>query len=888
MKTYKNLLAIAATVATASLSAEGIPTQGGAIRCAAVAQIDGAEMIYISEENGAVSLNGIDGEQLWRIESANPAVVFEIEAVDLDGDKSEDLLAVSGNGSLMAYSSKGELMWRFETDEISRLSEVATIGKGADLRIFTGGNNYKLYELNAAGELFSTTKIAGCVRSLESGCFVDAKREVLYLHTYSHDKYNSKFFGFIDPQSKATIKELDIRKILGNGEMVNDVDVADVDGDGRDDVLLFSSAKTGTLTAVNGELTKIFQFKGSKDTQRYAAAKGVSLLPERDEIVMQFGGVLYVISSEGKQIARSGKAHEGIIYNDLVWLGVEGKVAAMGQTGGDNSIYLYDTSAKNWASTTHSLSGLALEVEQNINDLYAQSLKFKMPKYQTKSEKPFVVLGLKDEELAPKVAKLNGGEIVMVSTSAEFSENTPRTEMIAAIGDSAAKRDKRKKYNNTPEEIVAWAAEQEAAGKPFQLWVGHGTDPFYIHISTLEKIIAAAPTCCYGFIYAEMNDSVDPAVQYFVDEYMPRLAAAIRKHDAATKIYFRYKNMFWAADAHEPTWQKVFFSGEYSDIVVPSAEDTNNRLQDLNLTGRVGMFMSGYIDNFAMRLVDDNPTSWRPLSQGGQRSVSPYLRTAVLTSAYGSSHGVLFSIKYLEEPRYNAFFALVKSGVLPMVEPEDILSVSSWHLVKDLDEDYLRKVNDTGHNLMTCTPDDDKAVVGKAGVPWCGASTTPYDYSRVSLGVEYRWLNFIPPMPNGMVPITSAAALPALKQSGAEYVVSDIKSGYVEGAKVDAESFGKTMAQSVEAGASKMLMRVDGASWALLRVGERQARLILIDNGYVSPGKKSAKVKLQNLVPARATDILSGEKISLSGNEIEIEVPAGSVRFIDFEYNSKI
>jgi len=30
------------------------------------------------------------------------------------------------------------------------------------------------------------------------------------------------------------------------------------------------------------------------------------------------------------------------------------------------------------------------------------------------------------------------------------------------------------------------------------------------------------------------------------------------------------------------------------------------------------MWASGFVNDYAMRLIDDNPTSWRPLSPGGQ------------------------------------------------------------------------------------------------------------------------------------------------------------------------------------------------------------------------------------------------------------------------------
>ena len=124
-------------------------------------------------------------------------------------------------------------------------------------------------------------------------------------------------------------------------------------------------------------------------------------------------------------------------------------------------------------------------------------------------------------------------------------------------------------------------------------------------------------------------------------------------------------------------------------------------------------------------------------------------------AAYGCSHGVLFPIQYLEWPGYNIFFALIKSGLIPMLNRDEILSVNSWHLVKDIDVEYLERVNNSGHNLTLYRTSDDDAVVGKAGVHWCGTSVTDYDYSKLSLGVDYRWLNFIPPMPYGIVPITS-------------------------------------------------------------------------------------------------------------------------------------
>ena len=343
--------------------------------------------------------------------------------------------------------------------------------------------------------------------------------------------------------------------------------------------------------------------------------------------------------------------------------------------------------------------------------------------------------------------------------------------------------------------------------------------------------------------------------------------------------------MFWGADCHTKLWREMFFSNKYNDILVPAAEDTNNRLQDINFSGRIGMWASGYVKDYAMRLIDDNATSWRPLSPGAQRSISPYLRNGALIAAYGGRYGVNFNINYIEKPGFYVLYSLMKSGLIPVVEPKDILSISAWHGIKDIDQTYLEKCNN-GHDLEKYSPDDDKNVVGNAGVQWCGAPVSDHDYSKIALGVDYRWLNFLPKTPHGMVPITDVDCFPKLQKAGAETFVSDICHGYIKGKKVSGEDFAKTMKMAVDKGAKKLFMTVDGAAWSLLRIDEKHARLVLVDPGYVDPQERQVTIHFQNKAPLHARNILTKEELVLNGmNAIKVSVPAGSMSFIDFEYD---
>lgn len=874
-----------------SVNANGqcVELETDGIRQVISGSVDGQSVIYVSEIDGTLSLNTTKGKQFWRIPSERPSVTFRITTADINGDKSDDVLAASSNGAVYCYSSKGNLLWEFRPQLKVRFSQVAVVGKGDKLKIFAAGNNFILYELNRDGEVLSETAIKGAAHTLLSGNFMDKDKECLFLFTLNHDKLNSAFVGFINPDTKKVISKSDINKMCPVSQiMVNDISVVDTNKDGVSELLIAGHSKAflGYMFVVDSSYKTLLNIKSPAGKQLYAHSFARSLQPLRDEIVMQYGGVLSSYDLKGNLLQKSGKTCGSVIYNHLHCIPSEKILLGCGQVGGDNTLYLYDLTKKKWA-VEHEFQGRFAQVEKNIETLYNQAINFKVPSYQKNEKNNFTVVGMSEDDLTKEVAKLNGGDITFLSSGGNFSENTSRDDLVAAIGEDALLLDRRRKYTNTREEIIEWARAKEKAGDDFQIWVGHGTDPFFIRIETIEKMIEVAPTTCKGLIYAEMDNTLDPRVKYFVDEYIPRLANVIRKYNAPTKVYFRYKQMFWAADCHEPIWKEAFFSEKYSDILVPSAEDTNNRLQDLNFAGRVGMYASGYVDNFAIRLINDNPTSWRPFSPGGQRSVSPYLRNAALLAAYGSSHGVLGRIVYLDkEMGYNPFYALIKSGLLPKVNPEDILSINSWLLIDDVNEEYLRRSND-GHNLANYNVEDGDAVVGYSGVHWCGTDISDYDYSKVASGCDYRWLNFIPSMPNGLVAITDIDYRSELDKRKENYLVTDIKDWIVDGKKVKAEDYGSEFKSKIEANAKSLLMTIDGASWGLFRLSDRYARLVLIDPGYIDPADCEVTINL-NTLPRSVTDILSGEKLKVKGGKINLTVPAGSMRFIDFEYEKEI
>ncbi|WP_117883678.1 hypothetical protein [Aureibaculum luteum] len=865
-----------------TISAQHFITEGNAIRHTIVASVNGESVLFIGELDGSVSSYTLGGEQLWRVATDDPAVLFEIEAADINNDGNDDLLVANANGNIYCYDSSGKLLWQFASDHKVRFSEVAVVKNKGNVQIFAGGNDRTLYELDTRGKLVSETKIEGVVRKLEAGNFVNSETESLFLMTYSYDKFRWEFLGFMDANSKVVIKSVDdkekyLKKLTK--AMVTDITIADINGDKKDDILFFGDDKFKPLfTALDSDFNIIAEYQGNnKQTQRYAHSQG-AFLPSRNEIMFQHGGILLVLDNKGKLIKSSGERYGKMVFSDFAVEQKSNQLIAGGTVDGGNAICFYDLTRDNWFKTNHNKEGRMLEVEKNIATLYEQTLNFKLPSYQTKSEKEWVMITKSNTD--SRLEKLDGGDITFVIQKAP-KESTDRSHLVAIMGDVALKKDKRGKYQDSREDIIQMARDFEAEGQPFTFWAGHGNDPFYIQIETLEQILEVAPNTCYGFVYAEMANVEDPRVIHYVKEYMPRLAKAIRKNNKA-KLYFRYKNMFWAATSHLPLWKDMFFSKKYSDILAPASEDTSNRTQDLNLAGRVGMHSGGYVNDYAMRLIDDNPTSWRPLSPGGQNSVSPYLRQGVIMAAYGARYGVVSTSGFVEEPGLNVLFALMKSGVLPIVEPENIQSIGSWLLIKDVDKELIHGV-DNHHKIDQYKIDDDNAVFSVSQMHWAGTSIPEYDFSNVALGVKYRWTNYMPELPYGMVPVAPIESKVKLEKANVPYFVSNAKVGYEGENKVSADQFGDTIIKTVEAGEKKLNIVVNGASWSAIKIDDSHTRLIIVDQGYLDPQKREATIKFQNKMPVSATDILSKESLRF-GKEIKLTIPAGSMRFIDIAY----
>ena len=118
--------------------AQNFNTEGNGIRNSITANIKGKTVLYFSELAGNVSAYTIEGKKIWETKTDKPAVLFEINAVDVNNDKNDDLLAASADGNIYCWDSSGKLLQKYNPGHKIRFSEIAVVNNDNKIHIFRG------------------------------------------------------------------------------------------------------------------------------------------------------------------------------------------------------------------------------------------------------------------------------------------------------------------------------------------------------------------------------------------------------------------------------------------------------------------------------------------------------------------------------------------------------------------------------------------------------------------------------------------------------------------------------------------------------------------------------------------------------------------------------
>lgn len=844
--------------------------------------------------DGKVLGYSADGKRLWSSQ-AGESFPYDLFVDDIDGDGKDESMIASSDGTLYVLNHKGRLLWSYTTP--APLYNVCTVqGNDGKKYIITGGIDKHIYKLSATGTKVdayvpddSSNKQAGVVRHVISGdMYGTGKEYVIAVITYSVNRTNLMMMLDPDDMSKPVwVTDFNDLDLKAKKKFIGRCMVQDINKDDKCEILLpyYSSKQTRGEMAVfnseggfieNHESTAFNDQLRSRD-YRMAQLSYVNIPSMSDEYVLLFFAsdiLVRNLDGEVRAIYSAPASFAGGEFDPET----NTYYMASDISGGD-AIYALKLDNDHWGEAFENIQqvGRIKEIQGNIRTLDEQIDAFVMPSYQQSISKDHLI---SLNHIDPKIESALTNDAIHFPKNYLWTEDYDRSSLSEYW---ATHKDKRKKYDMTAEQIIAEATRLEAEGQDFTVWAGHTTDPFYFSMSTAEEILKAAPNHFKMFIFSEFAKS-DENMDYAIKNRLIPLAELCQQYGTA-KVFFRNKNIFWTGTFYNPIWAQLY-NEKYKDVLIISTEDTNTRTAELSLAGRMGIWLTGAVDNWGTRMVEDNASYNRQYEWSSQKTQSHYMRNMVYHMSQGAKYLQNFVLP--ENDQTIPIYKMIDKGILITPEREDILSISDVALaMKSPDEGYIEH-GENGHNIALFDPTyDEKYVFDQLDCYWAGYPTAKHDFSNYGYGVKNRMSNFLPNTYYGMIPI-----LPDdYDIEGSRFVdkiTTDGKYFYDENnTKQEPDIYRKTVVKKLNQARKRMPVVVEGdVAWTVVRIDNSHLRIYILDSGYVNPEERQATIKLQNMNGTKAKNILTQETLKIKNNTIHVTVPAGVFSIVDVTFSN--
>jgi lambda-carrageenase len=835
----------------------------------------------IDENNRGIVAATIDGYVLcynsnkklqWKT-SLDGEFPFDLCVKDIDNDGLDESFVVTGNGTLFALNNEGKIIWKFSQGPPLYQVSVA-INKDGEASVAAGGVGEILYLFDKSGNLKDSVKMEACIRHLRSGDITGDGNDDFAVATTTSGLIGNITLSVLSTENLSriwSIKNIS-RNLPNSGRRLFSMLITDVTGDDKDEIIVSHGwGDNGQLSAYNSTGELVFSQSDERIPNIPYRMNLLRVVDTGDDkfIIGHFGYVLIIYNLDGslRETLTSDYAMADSYYDPST------KTFYLGSSvSGGDGIYKINVNTDEDLKPFENMSpvGQLAVIEENLQTLFSQIENFAPPDYQPEPKSIDI--------LASKPADKEYDNISFIKTMLV-------SQIITNPDDYwCSHTDRRRKYNLTADQIVDIVSTNESEGNDILFWAGHGAGFFY-PIETFERMILAGPNHLKGFLFAEM-EKVDQTMINLVQKGLLPLAELCLKYDK--KIYFRNKNIFWNGTINLPFWKEVILNERFKDVFVPGLEETNCRTQELSLSGRIGLWKEGYINQWSCRMVTDNVNFDRLFEWGGQQVPVHHFRHLVSRGFLGATvfinnlhQGENFPAVY---NKIIPFYDMLDKGIIHVPDREDLLSVSKVKvgMTENLSERYIEH-GKNGHTYWFPEKGEQVMVFNRMDTYWGGSNLPEYDFSVFSTGETRRMTNFLPPNPYGIVPI-----VPLQNKENVDCIITDGEFYYVNGIATDAPSYATTVLNKLKAAAADLPLLVGGgAHWSAVRLDESHIRILLMDPGYLNPGNHTAEIYLQKIEPIECRDILSGESLSVKNGRILAEIPIGLFRIIDIKHELK-
>jgi lambda-carrageenase len=879
---------------------EVIPTFGRSVWRLATAELDGnpetTEFIGGCYD-GRISAFQSNGAVLW--DATTGGFVFCVASGDMDGDGLDEIVAGSADGYVYAFRTDGSLLWQRDMDAVVTSVKICNPGGNTPV-IIAGGASQLLKIFDIDGQTLQSKNIDRYIAFIYTGDLDgDDSDEVCVLSLRSSPAGNPYYIDIFDGPELINIWQQGKTNLSINTKYQGfHCDVRDMTADGTDE--LITREGVARLTGTPGLITTFSPAEFQRNSYDYyyrmaLVASGNLTDNPGMETVIANGPDIGLYSANGAVLG-TVTASQG--FTDALYLSdtAGGFILFSSSPNGDDNLYRVRFDA-GWQEALTALqpAGLSATITQSLQSIASDVSRWEGTPARGQTAPYPIQIDSRWVDAPDRLVAVDYAidEVRMYENdfpyeNLQFATTLWLTEDITLMRPDGQPwgRDTRLNYALPRSDILSTAQKLENARVHFWVQVGHGNDP-YISIEAAEGILEAAPTMCLGFVSAE-DERLDDA-PYFLEHYiLPLMDLCI--NNGNKMMILREKAIWWASQAANPNIRTLLFSGKYRKILVPSVEDSNSRSPDLNLAGRVGLWLSGRVDRWCARMVADCFSFNRAWEWEYPLVGHPHLRYFTAHTALGAS---VFMIKVGQANRYENYTRVGQEGIVPFLHmlgkgiiapPErDALQYIAPVLVT-IDNPTVRYKDSgsNGHGLYKYMSGEfTEPAFGRLDCFW-GMSPTPInDASAWLWGRQRQFGNFIPRTDDGYVAVLADTLQAADAERWAYIWPTDGDVFYNDEAVLPAGSARPSIADQMQSGKDNFPIQVNGDIFVQVAELDSQRLLItLVDPGYLDPADRTVTVSSHN-TNWHLSDRLTGTYLGPMSAPLMIPVQAGTIRLLE-------
>ncbi|HKQ46995.1 MAG TPA: VCBS repeat-containing protein [Phycisphaerae bacterium] len=877
--------------------AESLPARGNAWHIASgdVIGDSATEIVYACYDGAVCCQSTSDATAGWKYETR--AFPYDLAVVDVDDDGKCEVLVASADGRLSCVGSQGSLRWTMEA--AAPLYQVAVIRAPGGVRVVTGGVDRKLYVVDASGRLEKTIPWFKPIRLIRSGDLDGDQRPELVVASWSGEVQALRW-----PEGTEWWRR-DLRRESTPGArpgiwFAHSLVIGDLEGDGPCE-LIFGTGndRRPGVRVLSGDGSLRWETSediGSSDggTMGHTAVALCNLGgPMGRQVVALDGRYLFLIDRSGRSWA---KAAAPVSFTNLCQEepGTAGSsVFLSSSSNGDDRVYRVRLE-KGWEKSFEALrrEGRMQRITDDLDRIRNQIMDYRGsapagPRYVQ-------VVGFGSVATAPQLDSFfqliahyrrvlpYPNCVFAINVSANVEKPVPGFPSDGSTGG----------HSISSAQLIEVVRKCEKAEVPFIFTVAHGCLP-WIPLDLVETIATEGRKSCLGFLSSEDDGNEEQVAHFLLDYWMPLMEICRRTGKKGVLVE---KHAWWATVPAMKRFRSLF-DGTYRDVLVMSVEDSNSRSPELNLMGRLGLYLSGCAEMSARTILDEmcwnRQWEWEAPTTG-----HPFLRRQIVQGLLGARYyEYMLPLQSYEWGRRGGFSVIgaesaeliihmLGKGLLIPPVPSDMAGISPVMLrMREPNERFTKEAfNIHGHDSFV--PDREENESPFEGLA-CHRGAAPVRPSYVGgylLGIERHAAGFIPSTPFGI----PALVPQSVERSRCSWAKSDWETDgrwWFEGTErrsgLEARS---SVLQSFEQSALDLPLRVEGAVFMQVqKLGPDILRATLVDTGFLNPADRAVSIRVRTgLRVNKVVDLMSGTPLEVNAGLIALIVPAGAFRIIEF------